>query len=102
MSNRRDTLTPFTGKIIYEKAAGALSLHSPDGARMRLDSLCWIASMTKMVTSVAVMQLVERGAITLDDDVRDYVPELRDLCVLKGFDGSEPVTEGIEGKLTIR
>jgi len=79
-----------------------LSLSDQIGDRMQLDSLCWIASMSKMVTSVAMMQLVERGIVTLDDDVRDYVPELGDLCVLKGFQEGRPVTESIEGKITIR
>lgn len=95
-------LTLLAGKVLYEKAAGMRKLSEPDGDRMQLDSLCWIASMTKMVTSVAVMQLVDRGIITLEDDVRDYVPELKDLCVLKSVEEGKPVTENIEGKVTIR
>lgn len=39
--------------------------------------------MTKVVTAVAVMQLVERGIISLDDDVREKVPELRDIQILE-------------------
>lgn len=39
--------------------------------------------MTKMVTAVAVMQLVERRIISLDDDIREKVPELRDIQILE-------------------
>lgn len=39
--------------------------------------------MTKLVTAVAVMQLVERGLISLDDDVREVIPELKDMKVFE-------------------
>ena len=42
--------------VIFEGAAGVL----------KLDSVVWIASMTKAITGAAVMQLVERGKLTLD------------------------------------
>ena len=43
---------------------------------VRTDAVFRIASMTKPVTSVAVMQLVERGVVGLDDPAADYLPEL--------------------------
>ena len=43
--------------------------------------------MTKLLTSIAAMQLVERRFISLDDDVSPYVPELAEKKVLVGFDG---------------
>ena len=39
--------------------------------------------MTKLVTAVAVAQLVERGIISLDDDAREIIPELRDVTVFE-------------------
>jgi methyl acetate hydrolase len=42
--------------------------------------------MTKLVTSVAAMQLVEHGLLKLDSDLGEIVPELSHLDVLKGFD----------------
>lgn len=39
--------------------------------------------MTKLVTAVAVMQLVERGLISLDDDAREIIPELKDMKVFE-------------------
>jgi CubicO group peptidase (beta-lactamase class C family) len=39
--------------------------------------------MTKLVTAVAVMQLVERGVVSLDDDIREKVPELAGIQILQ-------------------
>jgi CubicO group peptidase (beta-lactamase class C family) len=47
------------------------------------DALYWVASMTKLMTAVAIMQLVERGVLSLDDDVRERVPELADIQILQ-------------------
>jgi CubicO group peptidase (beta-lactamase class C family) len=49
-----------------------------------------IMSMTKMVATVAALQLMERGALDLDAPVERYCPEWADLQVLEGFDGDEP------------
>lgn len=57
-------------------------------APMELDSIFQIASMTKPITSVAVMQLVERGRVKLDKPASTYLPELSRLQVLEGFDDS--------------
>ena len=46
----------------------------------------WIASMTKLLTSVAALQVVEKGLIGLDDDVSSVLPELKDLPLLEGWD----------------
>src|SRR5262249_8288199 len=50
------------------------------------DALFRIASMTKPVTSVALMQLVEQGKISLDDPASKYLPELAELKVIESFD----------------
>lgn len=44
---------------------------------MRADNLFWIASMTKTMTAVAVMMLVDEGKIKLDDPVEKYLPEFK-------------------------
>jgi CubicO group peptidase (beta-lactamase class C family) len=51
-----------------------------------MDSVFRIASMTKAVTSVAAMQLVEQGLLGLDTPVAEYIPSFADLQVLEGFD----------------
>jgi CubicO group peptidase (beta-lactamase class C family) len=55
-------------------------------------SIFRIASMTKAITAVATMQLVERGKLKLDEPVGRYLPELTNLQVLDGFkDDGEPI-----------
>jgi len=61
--------------VIFEGAAGALDI----------DSVVWIASMTKALTGAAAMQLVERGKLSLDAPAGDVVPELSGKQVLEGF-----------------
>jgi CubicO group peptidase (beta-lactamase class C family) len=53
---------------------------------MTVDAIFRIASMTKAVTSVAAMQLYERGRFALDDPAAKYLPELAHLMVFESFD----------------
>jgi len=55
---------------------------------MAIDSIFRIASMTKPVTSVAVMQLVERGRVKLDEPAGTFLPELSRVEVLEDFDAA--------------
>lgn len=66
--------------VIFEGAAGGL----------KLDSVIWIASMTKAITGAAAMQMVERGKLSLDAPAADVVPGIAEKQVLVGIeaDGS--------------
>jgi CubicO group peptidase (beta-lactamase class C family) len=70
--------------IRYQGAFG-LAENAPPRP-MRLDAIFRIASMTKAVTSVAAMQLVEQKRIALDDPVEKYLPEFARLQVFDSFD----------------
>jgi CubicO group peptidase (beta-lactamase class C family) len=70
--------------VLYQGAFGKRVLGGE--ADMSLDTVVWIASMTKAVTSLAAMQLVERGEVTLDEPLVQRLPELADIKVLDGFD----------------
>ena len=59
--------------------------------KMEHDSILQIASMTKLVTTIAILQLVEKEKIVLDNQIDYYLPELANLKVLKGFDEGSPV-----------
>jgi len=72
--------------ILYEGAFGTRELGKD--AAMTPDTVVWIASMTKAITAVAAMQLVERGQLHLDAPATDVVPELARAQVLAGFDAS--------------
>ena len=61
------------GKIIYQKAFGHADIAS--GASMQTDSVFRIASMTKAITSVAIMMLYEEGHFQLNDPVSRFIPE---------------------------
>jgi methyl acetate hydrolase len=72
--------------LLYEGAFGERTLGQ--GAAMTLDTVFGIASMTKPVTAVAAMQLVEQGAVDLDEPVGRHLPELAAVQVLEGFDAA--------------
>lgn len=72
--------------MFYKGAFGRLSIDKPDP--MTLDSVFRIASMTKAVTGVAAMQLVEQGRIGLDQPMGDVLPVIQEVKVLEGFDAS--------------
>jgi CubicO group peptidase (beta-lactamase class C family) len=75
-------------EIIYEGTAGPRAVGRDDP--IRADSPLRIASMTKPVTTVAALQLVERGKLDLNKAVETYCPEFGDLQVLEGYDGDTP------------
>ncbi len=71
--------------VLYEGAAGMRAADAGDP--ITADTMLRIASMTKMVTTTAALQLAERGALELDAPVEAYRPEFASLPVLEGFDG---------------
>ncbi len=72
---------------IYSGAFGARSLANPQNG-MTLDSVFWIASMTKAVTTTAALQMVEQGKLKLDQPASEILPELASPQVLEGFDAT--------------
>ena len=72
--------------LFYESAFGTRELAK--GPDMTLDSVFRIASMTKAITSVAAMQLVEQGKLKLEEPVPNIDPALSSPQVLDGFDAS--------------
>ena len=87
--------------IIYEGAAGVRDISSNE--QMTVDSIARIASMTKAITSVAVMQLVEQGKIGLDRPVGEYLQQLTNVEVLEGFDAeNKPILRPANTAVTVR
>ena len=77
------------GNDLFAHSAGKRGLASEED--MTLENIYWIASCTKTVTSIACLQLVERGILDLDDgaQLENLCPELKDLKVFSpdgGFD----------------
>ncbi len=73
-------------KVTYQGAFGKRD--SGSGIDCKPDSIFFMASMTKAVTSVAAMQLVEQGKVKLDEPLSKYMPELAKLQVIDGFDSA--------------
>jgi methyl acetate hydrolase len=73
-------------EVIYQGAFGKRDLSKPDA--MTADSVFWIASMTKAITTAGAMQLVEQGKLALDAPVGKLLPDLASPEVLEGFDAA--------------
>jgi CubicO group peptidase (beta-lactamase class C family) len=74
--------------VLYSGTAGALRAGGP---AVGADTVYRFASMTKALVTVAALQLVEAGKLSLDDEVATHVPEFGKLQVLDGFADGQPV-----------
>jgi CubicO group peptidase (beta-lactamase class C family) len=94
------TLVYRRGEIAHFSPVGSMDLER--GTAMREDTIFRIYSMTKPVTSVAMMMLYEQGHFQLDDPVDRWIPEWRNLRVYEA--GNHPVfaTRPCERRMTIR
>lgn len=70
--------------VLFQGTAGVRCAGAP--APMGLDTVVWIASMSKAPVAVAVMQCVERGLLDLDQPLAQWLHEARELQVLDGFE----------------
>jgi CubicO group peptidase (beta-lactamase class C family) len=88
-------------EVIYQGAFGKRDLSKDDP--MTVDSVFWIASMTKAVTTAAGMQLVEQGKLSLDEPIGKLLPDLASPQVLEGFDAKgEPKLRAAKKPITLR
>ena len=87
--------------VVYEGAFGQREVGKP--APMTLDTVVWIASMTKAITATAAMQLVERGKLSLERPASEVVPEIGAARVLEGFDAAgQPRLRAPKRPITLR
>ena len=88
-------------EVIYQGAFGKRDLSKDDP--MTADSVFWIASMTKAITTAAGMQLVEQGKLKLDEPIGKLLPDLASPQVLEGFDAKgEPKLRPAKNPITLR
>jgi CubicO group peptidase (beta-lactamase class C family) len=81
-------------KILHLDAVGKADIAGDKP--MQVDTICWIASMTKPITGTAVMMMQEEGKLSVDDLVSKHLPEFKSLKNGKG----EPVEVTIRQLLT--
>jgi CubicO group peptidase (beta-lactamase class C family) len=86
------TLVARHGKIVHFQAHGLMDLESKKA--MTTDAIFRIASMTKPITGVAVMMMVEEGKIRLTDPVSKFIPEFKDTKVAVLIDSITPRPSG--------
>jgi CubicO group peptidase (beta-lactamase class C family) len=95
------TLVARRGSVVHFEAHGLMDLEAKKP--MRKDALFVLASMTKPVTGVAVMMLVEEGKVRLTDPLSKFIPAFKRMkvAVAKGGD-SEVELVKVEREITIR
>jgi CubicO group peptidase (beta-lactamase class C family) len=64
----------------------------------------WLASMTKNVTSVAIMHAIDKRVLNLDDDVTEILPEIKEKQIMIAFDDKTNKAEYMDftGTITLR
>jgi methyl acetate hydrolase len=88
--------------VLFEGASGKLDIARD--LPLRTDAIFNIASMTKPVTSVAIMMLLEQGKLALDDPVSKYLPGFDKLEVIRKFNAADGTYETTPAKraMTLR
>ena len=88
------------GQVVHFAATG---LHDREhGSPITRDTIFRIYSMTKPITSVAVMMLVERGQVLLGDPISKHIPELAGMKVLRTPDSRLPDVVPAKREMTVR
>ena len=94
------TLIARRGELAHLSAMGMMDREQ--GRPMSADTIFRIYSMTKPITSVALMQLFERGAFQLSDPVARFIPQWRGLQVMSGGEYPDYTTCAPERPMTVR
>ncbi|KAK7524843.1 beta-lactamase/transpeptidase-like protein [Phyllosticta citriasiana] len=92
------------GSFHYENVFGKRSLREgADQSPLKKDAIMWIASCTKLLGTIAALQCVERGQLSLDAPVYDVLPEFKDQDILTGFgDDGKPQYKKHTTPMTLR
>lgn len=89
------------GVVVFHGCVGKMNLER--GLEIKMNTISRIYSMTKTVTSVAIMQLHEKGLVELEDNLSKFIPEFANMTVLSQspVDGS-PIVEASKCEITIK
>ncbi|KAK2616135.1 hypothetical protein N8I77_002843 [Diaporthe amygdali] len=87
--------------VLYEGSAGRIG-HHHETAKYTPDTFTYVASLTKLPTAICLLQLVERGQVSLDEDLRPRIPFLSEVQILRGFDeNDQPILEDNHRPITL-
>lgn len=91
------------GSFKYSKTFGYTSVKPENAKPIQTNTVMWVASCTKLMTSICALQLVDQGKLALDDPVYTHIPELKDFKILKTFDNDgKPVEVEQTKPITLR
>jgi len=95
--------TDAENHFVYNKALGERTLLSGEKTQQQLDDVLFLASATKLVTTIAALQCVEDGLLSLTGSLSGIAPELAAKQVLTGFsdDGQTPLLEPLDRPITL-
>lgn len=94
------TLLARNGKIVDFQTYGYRDVERQ--LPMERDTICRAYSMSKLITCVATLLLLEEGRFNLDDPVAKYLPELQDVKVWTGGTADTPQLEPLKRPITIK
>ena len=95
--------TDAQGHFVYNKATGERTLLSGEKQPQQLDDVLYLASATKLITTIAALQCVEDGLLSLDGDLSSIAPELAAKYVLTGFtDDESPLDDPPARPITLK
>ncbi|CAG7921637.1 unnamed protein product [Penicillium olsonii] len=95
--------TDAQGHFVYNKAFGERTLLSGEKRPQKIDDVLYLASATKLVATIAALQCVEDGLLTLDGDLSSIIPELSTKQILTGFsDDGSPQLEPPNHPITLK
>lgn len=95
-----ETLLILNDNVVWHQAQGVADVAAK--TPLKTNSIYYIQSMTKPIMSVAIMQLIERGQVALDDPIEMYIPEVKDLRVALNLDlGVDSPTQKVNQSMTI-
>ena len=94
------TLVARNGRVAWFKSQGMMDREA--GTAMRPDAIFRICSMTKPITSAAVMMLYEEGRFVLNDPVSKFLPEFKNPKVLVKPASGKPYTIPASNEITIK
>ena len=95
-----EALLILNDRVVWHQVLGLADVAAK--TPLQTNSIYYIQSMTKPIISVAIMQLVERGLLALDDPIEMYIPEAKGLLVAKNPDlGLDSPTRKVNRSLTI-
>ncbi|KAJ3541323.1 hypothetical protein NM208_g4666 [Fusarium decemcellulare] len=95
--------TDAKGNFVYNEALGQRTLLSGEKRPQQLDDVLFLASATKLIATIAALQCVEDGLLTLTGDLSTIAPELAEKQVITGWseDGETPMLEPAARPITL-